>query len=117
MTTLRIDESYLLEQVREAYERGRRDERAAAEAEMMHAAAIQFAVIHEKLAVMGEQLKAIPDHEERLEDRLRELESAKAPDHEARIRVLESAKAKLIGAAAAVSAVVSVIATLIVTHH
>ena len=54
-----------------------------------------------QLAVIHEQLKAIPDHEKR-------------------IRVLEAAKAKLIGAAVAISAVISAGGTWLgyaVTHH
>lgn len=114
--TISAEQAYLLEQVKQAYEQGWRDGHASAEAEMIRAATnvgYQFAVIQEQQAVAREQLKSIPDHE----DRLRQLESAKAPDHEDRIRALESAKAKLIGAAAAVSALVSVIVTLIATHH
>lgn len=54
-----------------------------------------------QLAIITEQLKAIPDHE-------------------ARIRVLEGAKAKLIGGAMAVSAIVSGLGTWIgagILHH
>jgi hypothetical protein len=54
-----------------------------------------------QLAVIHEQLKALPDHE-------------------ARIRVLETARAKLLGAAMAVSAIVSAGVTWIglgLTHH
>lgn len=87
MTTLRIELAYLLELIRQVYQRGFRDGHAAAEAEMTRAA---------------------------------------AKDQEDRIRVLESAKAKLIGAAVTVTllasgiALVGGIATLIelaVTHH
>jgi hypothetical protein len=99
--TISAGQAYLLEQVKQAYEQGWRDGHATAEAEIRRAATnvgSQFTVIQKKLAVMREQLKRIPDHEDR-------------------IRVLESAKAKLIGAAAAVSALVSAIVTLIATHH
>jgi hypothetical protein len=54
-----------------------------------------------QLAVIGEQLKAIPDHE-------------------ARIRVLEANRSKLIGATVAVSALVSAAGTwlgFMVTHR
>jgi hypothetical protein len=57
--------------------------------------------INAALAVIHEQLKAIPDHEQR-------------------IRCLEASRAKLIGAAMAASAIVSAIGTwigLAVTHH
>lgn len=54
-----------------------------------------------QLAVIHEQLKAIPDHEMRL-------------------RILESSRSKLLGAAIAVSAIVSALGTwigLALTHH
>lgn len=54
-----------------------------------------------QLAVIQEQLKAVPDHE-------------------ARIRVVEASRAKMIGAAVAASAVVSGLGTwigLAVAHH
>lgn len=54
-----------------------------------------------QLAVIHEQLKALPDHEQR-------------------IRALETAKAKLYGAAAAISMIVSGLATwigIVVTRH
>jgi hypothetical protein len=57
--------------------------------------------INAELAVIREQLKAVPDHEER-------------------IRLLEASRAKLIGAAVAVSATVSALGTwlgLVVAHH
>jgi len=53
------------------------------------------------LAVIHEQLKAVPDHEQRL-------------------RRLEASRAKLVGAAAAVSATVSALGTwlgLVLTQH
>jgi len=53
------------------------------------------------LAVIHEQLKAVPDHEQR-------------------IRHLEASRAKLVGAAMAVSATVSALGTwlgLVVAHH
>lgn len=54
-----------------------------------------------RLAVIHEQLKAIPDHEQR-------------------VRCLEASRAKLIGAAMAASAIVSALGTwigLVVAHH
>jgi hypothetical protein len=53
------------------------------------------------LAVIHEQLKAVPDHEQR-------------------IRRLETSRAKLVGAAVAISATVSALGTwlgLVVAHH
>jgi hypothetical protein len=53
------------------------------------------------LAVIHEQLKAVPDHEQR-------------------IRRLEASRAKLVGAAVAVSATVSALGTwlgLVIAHH
>jgi hypothetical protein len=56
------------------------------------------ATMSTQLAVIHQQVKAIPDHE-------------------SRIRELESAKAKLIGAAVAISVVLSSFGTWVVTHH
>jgi hypothetical protein len=61
----------------------------------------RLAEISAALAAIHEQLKAIPDHEQR-------------------VRRLEASRAKLIGAAVAVSATVSALGTwlgLALTHH
>ena len=96
---IQAEEAYLLEQVKQQeYERGRRDGYEAAKTEMTREATSQFSAVQGELAVLREQLKAIPDHEDR-------------------IRKLESAKAKLIGAVAVVYVAVSVIVALIAAHH
>jgi flagellar biosynthesis/type III secretory pathway protein FliH len=88
--TIWAEHGYRLERIKQQeYERGWRAGYDAAHAEMARA---------EKLAVMDEQLRPIP----KLEDRIRRLESAEA---------------KMIGAVAAISGLVGVIATLIATHH
>lgn len=67
----------------------------------LHGIDVRLAEIGVELAVIREQLKAIRDHEER-------------------IRILEASRAKLVGAALAGSAIISMLGTWIgiaVTHH
>jgi hypothetical protein len=79
-------------------------------ADMPHipAAAVTILDVYTKQVELGGQLDLI-------NERLKQL-----PDHEARIRVLESARAKMFGAAVAVSCVVSAGGTwagIVITHH
>ena len=69
-----------------------------------------------QLSVIHEQLKAIPDHEARI----RTVEAVLPPNLEARLGSLETTKAKMIGAAVAVSALVSALGTWVgiaLTRH
>jgi hypothetical protein len=77
--------------------------------------------IRESLAVIHEQLKTIPDHEQRI----RRLEASRAKletirDHEQRIRRLEASRAKLAGVVVAFAAIMSGLGTwlgLVLTRH
>ena len=69
-----------------------------------------------QLAVISEQLKAVPDHEARL----RAVEAQIPPHLEERVGSLETSRAKLLGMAAAASLIASAGGTwvgLLIAHH